>query len=108
MARRPAKARVAAAWRSFWETPEGRAAIGDMMREFGVFSRIAGGDATGMAMAVGERNVCTWIAAQVGMQPEDFVDELGQAAKWQRRNKAPEARSELDDMVDSLMGKYGA
>lgn len=108
MARRPAKAHVAAAWRSFWETPEGRAAIGDMMRQFGVYTQIPAGDATAMAIAVGERNVCTWIAAQIAMRPESFVEDLGTAAAWQDRHRAPQPRSEMDEMVDSITTQYGA
>jgi len=79
-----------------------------MMRQFGVYTQIPAGDATAMAIAVGERNVCTWIAAQIAMRPESFVDDLGTAAAWQDRHRAPQPRSEMDEMVDSITTQYGA
>lgn len=84
--RKPSKVAVAAAWRGFWDTPEGRAAIGALMATFGVYNRIEVGDAVAAGVAIGERNVAVWIAEQVGARPEDFVQE----------------RSELDRMLERL------
>jgi hypothetical protein len=73
--RRPSKASVAASWRSFWETPEGRNAINALMAQFGVYSQINAVDGVGLAIQVGERNVAAWIAQQCGVQPEQYVQE---------------------------------
>lgn len=74
-ARRPSKASVAASWKSFWETPEGRNAINALMAQFGVYSQIQAADGISLALQVGERNVAAWIAAQCGIQPEQYVPE---------------------------------
>lgn len=90
--RKPAKAVVATAWREFWNTPEGKAAIGALMARFSVYSPIQTTNPTSMAVSVGERNVAAWIAEMIGMRPEDYVDQ----------------RSEVEKLSDKLLEKYGA
>lgn len=90
-ARQTTKTKAANAWREFWQTPEGKLAIGALMARFSVYGAISTTDPTSMAVAVGERNVCAWIAEQVALKDQEFVEE----------------RSEIEKMTDSLMAKYG-
>lgn len=94
MAPRKKSARVigAAAWKNFYETTEGRVAIGALMAHFGVYGSINHADPTSMAVAVGERNVCAWLAEQIGIRDEAYVDE----------------RSEVEKLTDKLLAQYGA
>lgn len=90
--RRTAKTKVAAAWRDFYETPEGRIAVGALMARFGVYAPFTGLDATSLALNVGERNVCAWIAEQIGHRPDQYVDQ----------------RSEVEKLTEKILEQYGA
>lgn len=92
--RRPARAVVASHWKTFWETPEGKIAIGALMAHFNVYGSNKGPDPvspTEMAVAWGERKVADWIAEQIGVKPEQFVDQ----------------RNEVDHQSDKLVQLYG-
>lgn len=102
-----AKARVAAAWRGFYETPEGKIAILAMMRRCGIFSGIEAHDPVSMALHVGERNMCAWVAEMVGLKPEDFVDAWSKGADFERRfSDVALSGSDVDSIADMIVGKY--
>lgn len=73
--RKPSKASVAAAWREFFHTPEGRVAINALMTRCGVYTPIAAADPTSMAVMIGERNIGAWVAEMCGLKPENYVEE---------------------------------
>lgn len=73
--RKPTKAAVSAAWREFYETPEGRVAVGAFMAKYGVYSQMSATDPTSLAIQVGERNAAAWLAEQCGLQPSVYVQE---------------------------------
>ena len=73
--RKPSKAKVAQAWKDFYNTPEGRAAVGALMSRAGVYSPIVATDAFMAGVAIGERNMASFLAGLIGLKPEDYVDE---------------------------------
>lgn len=73
--RKPSKASVSAAWREWFNTPEGRIAVNALMTRCGVYSPVAALDSTGMAVQVGERNIGAWVAEMCGLKAEAYVEE---------------------------------
>ena len=73
--RKPSKAKVAEYWRDFYNTPEGRAAVGALMARAGVYSAITATDPVQAGIAIGERNMAAWLADLIGFRAEEFVDE---------------------------------
>lgn len=73
--RKPTKVAVQSAWKTFFDTPEGRLAIGAFMAKFGVYSPIMAVDPTSLAIQVGERNAAAWLAEQCGLTPDVYVQE---------------------------------
>lgn len=77
MARRPNRSKplmaAGQAWRDFYATPEGRAALADLMVWCNVYSPIETNDPIEMARLNGERNVVLRIAALMGSKPADFL-----------------------------------
>ena len=73
--RRPSKASVAAGWKEFFGTPEGRIAINALMTRCGVYTPVMATDATSMAVQVGERNIGAWVAEMCGLKAENYVEE---------------------------------
>lgn len=105
--RKFAKARVAGAWRGFYETPEGKIAIHAMMRRCGIFSGIEAHDPVSMALHVGERNMCAWVAEMIGLRPEDFVDAWDRSTDFERRiGDVALTGSDVDSIADMIVGKY--
>lgn len=88
-----ARSKAASAWRTFYETPEGKLAIGSLMARFHVYgtSDSAPVDAVSMAVIHGQRSVCDAIAQMIGLKPTEFVEE----------------RSEVETIADHLIAKYG-
>lgn len=74
-------------------SPEGKLAIGALMARFGVFGAdLDPNNPTAMAIAHGQREVCAWIAQQIGMKDAVYVD----------------VRNEFDDLTEKLINQYGA
>lgn len=69
---RKADATISEAWRSFWESPEGKAAIGTLFKEFGFYgSPAAGAD---LSRAWGQRDVLVRISQMLNLKPEAAPD----------------------------------
>jgi hypothetical protein len=82
MASRPhhdAKAQLEAAWKSVWQTPEGRLALSEFMVATNVYSEIVCNDQVMLAIAVGERNAGARIARMIGLQPVNYVTDAREA-----------------------------
>jgi hypothetical protein len=73
--RKPSKASVAAVWREFFETPEGRIAVNALLTRCGVYTPIMAMDPTSIAVQVGERNIGAWVAEMCGLKAESYVEE---------------------------------
>lgn len=73
MPRKPSKAKVAQCWRDFYDTPEGRAAIGAFMARAGVYSEIQAADPIQAGIAIGERNMAAWLAEIIGYREEEYA-----------------------------------
>jgi hypothetical protein len=73
--RKPSKASVAASFRQWFETPEGRIAINALMTRCGVYTPVMVGDPTSMAVQVGERNIGAWVAEMCGLKAEHYIEE---------------------------------
>ena len=73
--RKPTKSAVQAAWKTFFDTPEGRLAVGAFMAKYGVYSPILANDPTSLAIQVGEHNAAAWLAEQCGLTPQVYVEE---------------------------------
>ena len=77
MARTPKKnpdAALAQAWKDFYATPQGQAAIGALFAEFHVYDPIVSYDPVQLAMMNGQRNVALRIAQLLALRPERFAE----------------------------------
>ena len=91
--KRTPRTKAANAWKDFYNSPEGRLAIGALLARFDVFGAGEGIDnPTSMAIAHGQREVCAWIAEQIGMKAEKYV----------------EVRNDFETLTDRLVDHYGA
>lgn len=66
------QAAIADTWKAFYGSPEGRAAIADLMVWCNVYTPIEESDPIVIARATGERNVALRIAQLIGLQPAAF------------------------------------
>jgi hypothetical protein len=73
MRRAKIESAAGAAWRSFYETPEGRVALAELAVWCNAYSRIESNDPIEIARMTGERNVYLRIAALMGQKPGDFL-----------------------------------
>ena len=73
--RKPSKAKIAQYWRDFYDSQEGRAAVGAMMARAGVYSTLAVTDPVQAGIAIGERNMAVWLAEIIGFRGEEFVED---------------------------------
>lgn len=73
--RKTPRTKVAIAWRDFYNTPQGRHAIGALFAHAGVFSQIRATDPVSAGIEIGQRNVAAWLSEMIGLQPQDYVDE---------------------------------
>jgi hypothetical protein len=62
-----------AAWRAFYESPEGRVALGELAVWCNAYAPIDSNDPIEIARMTGERNVYMRIAALIGHKPGDFL-----------------------------------
>jgi hypothetical protein len=67
------KARLADAWKTIANTPEGALVIADLMVWCHAYTPIETNDPIEMARLVGENNVVKRIAGHLGYRPEDFA-----------------------------------
>jgi hypothetical protein len=85
--RKPSQAKVQAAWKEFYDTPEGRIAIGALMARSGVYSQITANDPVMAGIEIGQRNIGAWLAEIIGMKAETtYVEEvvdLGKAFEYE-------------------------
>lgn len=71
--KRPRTARVVAtAWRDFYATGEGRAALAHLFKEFGLHASPEG-DATALARAWGQRDVLVRIIQHINLKEDEAV-----------------------------------
>jgi hypothetical protein len=70
--RNTSQKKLAAAWRSIWDSPEGRLAIGELLLSLHVYSEIQATDPMTIGIAVGERNVAARIARHIGLRPDTY------------------------------------
>jgi hypothetical protein len=73
--RKPSKQAVAAAWKEFHSTPEGRIAIGALMGYCGVYAQVQASDPVQAGIEIGKRNVAAWISDLIVQKPETYIDE---------------------------------
>lgn len=83
--RRKADTAVHDAWRSFWETPGGRVALGSLFMEFGFFG--TPGPDSDLLRAWGQRDVLVRITQMINLKPE----------------AAPDHDKDMGDVFDHLM-----
>jgi hypothetical protein len=63
---------VSDAWKQFYQTPDGRIAIAQLLLASGVYVPIETSDPLEMARLNGERNVALRIVQMIGLKPEEF------------------------------------
>jgi len=73
--RAKAENEVADAWRGFYATPHGRAAIAELMIWCNVYNDSGTTDPVQMAREAGERSVAQRIARLIGLRPGDYPSE---------------------------------
>ena len=66
-----AQARVADAWKSFYATPEGRAAIAELMIWCNVYQECTETDMVEIMRQQGEKNVAVRIIKMIGLTPAE-------------------------------------
>ena len=76
---------ASSAWKAFYETPDGRVAIAQLMTEFGFFAAPAPG--SDLARATGQRDVLVRLNELINRKPED----------------APSDSRDDDDILDRIM-----
>lgn len=74
--RRKADVTVSEAWRSFWESPDGRAALAALFKEFGFYAT-PGSDAD-LSRAWGQRDVLVRISQMINLKPEQAPADDGE------------------------------
>lgn len=60
---------VSGVWKSFYQSPEGKAAIAVLFKDFGFFGTPIG-DSTALLRSIGQRDVLVRISQLIGMKPE--------------------------------------
>lgn len=71
VSRRRADAAIADAWKGFYATPEGRAAIAELMVWCNLYQPCVSNDVMEMAREQGERNVALRIVQMIGLKPAE-------------------------------------
>jgi hypothetical protein len=74
MARKPTVAKASQLWRDFYHT-DGRAAIGLLFTEFGLYSPAPDNDPNAAVRREGQRDVLLRIVQLIGLRPEDFATQ---------------------------------
>jgi hypothetical protein len=73
--RKPSKEKVETAWKEFYQSPEGRIAIGALMDRCGMYSAIVASDGFSGGIAIGERNIGAWLAGLIAARPQEYVED---------------------------------
>lgn len=68
--------RAAGVWKAFYQTPEGKAAIGMLFKDFGFFDTPMG-DNNALIRSIGQRDVLVRIANLIGFKPEQAPQDAG-------------------------------
>ena len=68
--RRNVETTAAAAWQSWWATPQGRVAIGVLFTEFGFYATPVESDHGTVARSMGQRDVLARVSQLIGLRPE--------------------------------------
>lgn len=84
--RASAEVRASAAWKSIYHSPEGKAAIGMLFKDFGFFDTPMG-DNNALIRSIGQRDVLVRISQLIGMKPD----------------KAPDEDAEHQDFIDKML-----
>lgn len=81
MARAPTKRRLASdAWKTFYQTPDGRIAIAALFKEFGFYATPIDSDQTILVRSIGQRDVLSRIVSLINLKPETApADEQDQS-----------------------------
>jgi hypothetical protein len=88
MARAPTKRRIASdAWKSFYQSPDGRVAIAALMREFGFYSTPDEVETNKLVRSIGQRDVLSRIVELINLKPET----------------APADEQDQTDILDNVM-----
>lgn len=67
--KRSPEVRAAAVWKAFYQSPEGKAAVGMLFKDFGFFDTPMG-DNNALIRSIGQRDVLVRIANLIGLRPE--------------------------------------
>lgn len=78
--------RASGIWKAFYQTPEGKAAIGMLFGDFGFYDTPMG-DNNALIRSIGQRDVLVRIATLIGFKPE----------------QAPQDAEDHEDLVTKLM-----
>jgi hypothetical protein len=70
------EARIAAAWRAVYDTPDGRQAIGHLLVELNLYSEIIPQTELQAGILLGQRNVACRIAKWIGRKPERAISDV--------------------------------
>jgi len=64
---------VSGAWKAFYETSEGKVAIGQLFKDFGFFDTPIATDHGTMARSIGQRDVLARISQLINLKPEQSI-----------------------------------
>lgn len=65
------------AWKGFWNTTDGRVAIGQLFKDFGFYDTPSSVEATELARSIGQRDVLVRLAQLINLKPELAVEDMG-------------------------------
>jgi hypothetical protein len=78
---------ASSAWKDFYNSPEGKVAIGTLFRDFGFIDTPTGNDFGTMARSIGQRDVLVRISQMINLKPE----------------QAPDIERDTSDILDRIM-----
>lgn len=67
--KRTPEIKVSGAWKAFYQSPEGKAAVALLFKDFGFFDTPMG-DRDALVRSIGQRDVLVRISQLIGMKPE--------------------------------------
>lgn len=68
--RKSIELQAAQSWQAWWATPQGRAAIGALFVEYGIYATPAASDHGTLARSIGQRDVLARISQLIGLRPD--------------------------------------
>lgn len=68
------------AWRDFWHSPEGKAAIGQLFKDFGFFDTPDVTDPSIALRSMGQRDVLVRLSQLINIKPELAPDTDGEVS----------------------------